>query len=330
MVKITQNLVDPSRHALKASYPMTPEFIVVHNTANDASAANEIAYMRRNDLNDSFHFAVDDVQAVQGLPLNRNGWHAGDGANGAGNRKGIGIEICYSKSGGTRFISAEINAAQLIAKLLHERKWGLDKVKKHQDFSGKYCPHRTLDMGWNRFLNMVLAELKKLQTPAPTPTPKPAPSKITYQAITPKVIELVRDANLWNFDFTKWGEARAVKNFKAGEKLEVVAIATNALSAKYYMTEYSFKAKITNGVNVNDCRDYVAPNPVEPPKPEPEPEKPVEPEVPIEPELPEEPTPEPEPVNPSEPGLEIERNNLLKQIVELLNWIVEKVKLIFK
>lgn len=149
--------------------------------------------------------------------------------------------------------------------------------------------------------------------PAPTPTPKPAPSKITYQAITPKVIELVRDANLWNFDFTKWGEARAVKNFKAGEKLEVVAIATNALSAKYYMTEDSFKTKITNGVNVNDCRDYVAPNPVEPPKPEPEPK--TEP-VPVEPE--------------PKPDLTAENNSLLRQIVELLNWLVEKVRLIFK
>ena len=36
-----------------------------------------------------------------------------------------------------------------------ERGWGIDRVKKHQDFSGKYCPHRTLDLGWERFLKMV-------------------------------------------------------------------------------------------------------------------------------------------------------------------------------
>lgn len=28
-------------------------------------------------------------------------------------------------------------------------------MTKHQDYNGKYCPHRTLDMGWQRFLNMV-------------------------------------------------------------------------------------------------------------------------------------------------------------------------------
>ena len=29
----------------------------------------------------------------------------------------------------------------------------------------KYCPHRTLDMGWQRFLNMIKAELNSLNKP---------------------------------------------------------------------------------------------------------------------------------------------------------------------
>jgi len=142
---------------------MTPEFIVVHNTANDASARNEIAYMISNNNQVSFHYAIDDKEIVQGIPENRNAWHAGDDKNGEGNRKGIGIEICYSKSGGQRFIEAEKLAAKFIAYKLNEKGWGIDKVKKHQDFSGKYCPHRTLDMGWQRFLDMVQAELNKLK-----------------------------------------------------------------------------------------------------------------------------------------------------------------------
>ena len=141
---------------------MDAQFIVVHNTANDASAANEVAYMISNNNKVSFHYAVDDKQIVQGIPENRNAWHAGDG-NGPGNRKGIGIEICYSKSGGPRFIQAEKNAAKFIASKLKEKNWGIDKVKKHQDFSGKYCPHRTLDMGWQRFLDMIQNELNKLK-----------------------------------------------------------------------------------------------------------------------------------------------------------------------
>ena len=141
---------------------MNAEFIVVHNTANDASAKNEVAYMINNNNEVSFHYAIDDKEIVQGIPENRNAWHAGDG-NGPGNRKGIGIEICYSKSGGPRFIQAEKNAAKFIASKLKEKNWGIDKVKKHQDFSGKYCPHRTLDMGWQRFLDMVQNELNKLK-----------------------------------------------------------------------------------------------------------------------------------------------------------------------
>lgn len=134
---------------------MTPKYIVVHNTANDATAKNEIAYMKKNNDATTFHFAVDDVEARQGIPLDRNAWHAGDGNNGEGNRYGIAVEICYSKSGGSKFVKSEENAARLIAYLLKKYNWGIDRVKKHQDFSKKYCPHRTLDMGWERFLKKV-------------------------------------------------------------------------------------------------------------------------------------------------------------------------------
>lgn len=159
---IVKNLVDPSKYSIKCPYEMKPEFIVVHNTYNDAPARNEIAYMISNSNKTSFHYAVDDKEIVQGIPEDRNAWHASDGGNGKGNRKGIAIEICYSESGGDRFIAAEKLAAKFIASKLKEKGWGMDKVKKHQDFSGKYCPHRTLDMGWERFLQMVKTELDAL------------------------------------------------------------------------------------------------------------------------------------------------------------------------
>lgn len=165
MVKITQNIVSSSKYSLKCPNAMTPVGICVHNTANDAAAKGEISYMIGNTSQTSFHFAVDDIEAVQGLPLDRNGWHAGDG-NGDGNRKHIGIEICYSKSGGDRFNKAEENAAELIAQLLKERGWGIDRVKKHQDFSGKYCPHRTLDLGWDRFLGNIQNKMGGTTMPA--------------------------------------------------------------------------------------------------------------------------------------------------------------------
>ncbi|MBQ8429076.1 MAG: N-acetylmuramoyl-L-alanine amidase [Clostridia bacterium] len=161
MITARQMFCPQDKKAVKFPHQMTPTRIVVHNTANDASANNEITYMNRNNNQVSFHFAVDDKEVVQGLPLDVNGWHAGDGAHGKGNREGIAVEICYSKSGGARFDAAERLAAQFIAQLLKQYGWGIDRVTKHQDYSGKYCPHRTLDRGWDRFLDMIRAELKE-------------------------------------------------------------------------------------------------------------------------------------------------------------------------
>lgn len=168
-MQITNVICPESKYPIKCPYEMTPEYITVHNTANDASAMNEISYMLGNDLKTSFHAAVDNYRVVTGLPFNRNGWHAGDGRYGEGNRKSIGIEICYSKSGGERFDQAEKLAAEYIAMLLKQYGWGIDRVKKHQDWSNKYCPHRTLDYGWERFLNMIRSYLEI--KPEPTPTP---------------------------------------------------------------------------------------------------------------------------------------------------------------
>ena len=156
---LIQSLVDSSKYGVKCPYTMSPIGICVHNTANDAPAKNEVSYMKSNNNQVSFHIAIDDVEAIQCIPFNRNAWAAGDGGSGTGNRKYIHVEICYSKSGGPKFVNAEKRAAKEIAALLKQFGWTISNVKKHQDFSGKYCPHRTLDTGWQRFLNMVQAEL---------------------------------------------------------------------------------------------------------------------------------------------------------------------------
>lgn len=178
---ITAVTCPEDKYSIKCPYEMTPQYITIHNTYNDASAMNEISYMLRNNNKVSFHYAVDDTRAVQGIPLNRNAWHAGDGINGAGNRKSIGVEICYSKSGGPKFDAAEKNAAILVAKLLKQYGWGTERLKRHKDWSGKDCPHRTMDKGWDRFLRMVLAELRG------TSTQKPQATKLKY-AIGDKVM----------------------------------------------------------------------------------------------------------------------------------------------
>ena len=155
-MEIKQNLVSKSKYNIKCPYTMKPKYITIHNTANDASAANEVAYMIRNDNQVSFHLAVDDKEAVQGIPFNRNTWNAGDG-RGSGNMESISIEICYSKSGGTRFDKAVANCIELVRELMREFDIPLTNVRYHQDWSGKYCPHRLLDQGItiNKFREML-------------------------------------------------------------------------------------------------------------------------------------------------------------------------------
>lgn len=60
---IVQDLVSSSKYSIKCPYSMVPIGITIHNTANDASAKNEITYMKNNNNETSFHYAVDDVEA---------------------------------------------------------------------------------------------------------------------------------------------------------------------------------------------------------------------------------------------------------------------------
>jgi N-acetylmuramoyl-L-alanine amidase len=40
---------------------------------------------------------------------------------------------------------------------------GVDRLRKHQDWSGKYCPHDILDRyGWDNFKNQVQTYLTAL------------------------------------------------------------------------------------------------------------------------------------------------------------------------
>lgn len=180
-MQITNVKCPTSKYSIKCPYTMKPQGIAVHNTANNASAMSEVSYMLGNNNKVSFHAAVDDYRIVKGIDFNRNTWHCGDGTNGKGNRNYIAIEICYSKSGGEKFTKAEKLAVKYIAYLLKQYGWGIDKVKKHQDFNGKYCPHRTLDLGWQRFLNMIKAEL------GDTTKPKTEKTILEWQKVMNKV-----------------------------------------------------------------------------------------------------------------------------------------------
>lgn len=160
---IINKYIPQSKYKIKAPYTMTPQYVTIHNTYNDATALNEIAYMTNNNAQTSYHVAIDDKHAVQAIPFNRNAWHAGDGLTGTGNRKSIGIEICYSKSGGSRYYAAEENAVEYTTHVLKQYGWGVDRIKWHRDWSGKNCPHRMIaEDRLDSFKQRVQAKLDEL------------------------------------------------------------------------------------------------------------------------------------------------------------------------
>lgn len=159
-VPFRQNLVARSKWPLKAPFAMVPKKATVHNTDNEATASAEINYMNSNNNQVSFHTAIDEKEAVQGLPYDRNGWHSGDGRNGYGNRNTLSYEICrnYDRTRRTtnllsplkeQYAQAELNASKVIAQDMYD--WNinpvLDNVKYHNDWNGKNCPSKILNEG---------------------------------------------------------------------------------------------------------------------------------------------------------------------------------------
>lgn len=186
-MKLTRLIVPNSKYNIKCPYNMKADGICVHNTANKASAMAEISYMVGNNNEVSYHYAVDDYRIVQGIEENRNAWHAGDGWNGKGNRNKIAIEICYSNGNIEQFKKSEKLTAKFIAYKLKEKGWGIERVSKHQDYMNKYCPHKTLDLGWERFLNLIRKELGQAGNVESKPSKPKEPDYtgvITYQAYT--------------------------------------------------------------------------------------------------------------------------------------------------
>ena len=190
--KIVDMYLPSSKYPIKAPYAMTPEFVTVHNTGNTASARNEATYHNNNNYQVSYHVAIDDKEAIQLIPFNRNAWHAGDSL-GNGNMKSIGIEICYSMDNGysgaksERYKKAEDNAALYIAHVLKQYGWGMDRLKRHYDWSGKDCPHKMhATNSYPAFRNLVKKYLDELNGVKKAPAKKPASKpKATAKKETP-------------------------------------------------------------------------------------------------------------------------------------------------
>lgn len=140
--------------------------ITIHNTDNPSSTAkNERAWLTNpaNTRTASFHIVIDDKEAIEVIPLHEVAWHAGDGSGlKSGNRTSISIEICESGNYGQTLK----HATELVANMLVERKWGVERLRRHFDWSGKNCP-RLMNSdgkwsGWKQFVQNVNANINQI------------------------------------------------------------------------------------------------------------------------------------------------------------------------
>ena len=53
-----------------------------------------------------------------------------------------------------------------VAGVLKQYGWDVNRLYKHKQFSATACPHRTEELGWQRFIALVQAELNRLKKPS--------------------------------------------------------------------------------------------------------------------------------------------------------------------
>lgn len=129
---------------------MAPLYWTIHSTGNLTSTARgEVKNIARfdNPRKASFHIAVDEKEAVEGIPLNEVAWHAGDGVKGTGNTKSVGLEICES---GNRQKTLD-NAVEVTVKGMRELKIPITNLRRHYDWSKKNCPRILSANNWKEW-----------------------------------------------------------------------------------------------------------------------------------------------------------------------------------
>lgn len=146
---------------------ITPSWITIHETGNRQTGANAEAHRvfthreRGGPERVSFHYVVDDREAIQLLEHDEMAWHAGDGcdnlAQDTGCFRSIAIETC---------VNADANWSRtrrnLIALVRHiiatDHRFSSTRIAQHNRWSGKNCPQRLREEGtWPQLLAAIRA-----------------------------------------------------------------------------------------------------------------------------------------------------------------------------
>ena len=142
--------------------------IVVHYTGATGTAKNNVDYFAREKLSASASYFVDSKSIWQCVEDKNKAWHCGGGLQGSGghsfykvctNSNSIGIEMCCKKdTAGNLYIEPETvnNTIDLIRYLMNKYGIPLDKVIRHYDVTGKFCPAMYVnETAWQNFKNKI-------------------------------------------------------------------------------------------------------------------------------------------------------------------------------
>jgi hypothetical protein len=243
------------------------DFTVHHTAANNTT----LRHLWQNPAtNVSSTLFVSATLREQYISLNDTPWTNG---NFASNSRSITCEVNGDWRNGFYNQATLNNLQEVMYQCL--KLYPHLRLTYHNQFVNTICPAelRSKNYALNCWNNAKARIAKESKTVTP---------KITYKKITPKRIELTKTANLWNFNFTKWADAKAIRSFQKGTVIDVVAEATNPLGAKYYMTAYSYndgKPRATNGFNIKDTKTHVPPAKPKPAPIDTDPTKPGEGDV---------------------------------------------------
>ena len=135
------------------------KYITIHETDNRRSGADASAHgtlLAENEAEiTSWHYTVDDSSIIHHVPDNEIAWNAGDNrTKNGGNINGIGIEMCVNLT--NDYEKTLRNTAELAAELMIAYDLDMDRIRFHEDFMNKECPHRLISEGrTDEFLEMI-------------------------------------------------------------------------------------------------------------------------------------------------------------------------------
>ena len=125
------------------------EYIVIHYTSNQGDTAkNNADYFAREKVGASAHYFCDKNEIWQSVKDTDTAWHCGAKTYRhpeCRNANSIGVEICMNDKKGNVRQGSIATAAELVRYLMQRYGVPVDRVIRHYDVTGKYCPGPMVD-----------------------------------------------------------------------------------------------------------------------------------------------------------------------------------------